>query len=149
MAARWVVDFGKVAATFVDTHTGAAIRVVPRAGVRQAAPEYAPDARSRWQAQLEGYQIMPEARLLSIQPVALSFSLEAVISRPGCRVECDACGEEVINEREIIRDGLTLCPACAGASYYRLTGPDAAQPPGCALPALFSPEVQTQGVPRR
>jgi formylmethanofuran dehydrogenase subunit E len=32
---------------------------------------------------------------------------------------CDGCGEEVINEREIIRDGLVLCRTCAGESYYR------------------------------
>ncbi|HJW83887.1 MAG TPA: formylmethanofuran dehydrogenase subunit E family protein, partial [Anaerolineae bacterium] len=51
-----VEDYGKVAATFVDTHTGYAVRIVPRYGVRNLAPAYAPEARNKWEAQLLGYQ---------------------------------------------------------------------------------------------
>ncbi|MCC6946064.1 MAG: hypothetical protein IT335_15915, partial [Thermomicrobiales bacterium] len=31
-----------------------------------------------------------------------------------------ACREEIINEREVRRDGMVLCRPCAGQSYYRL-----------------------------
>jgi hypothetical protein len=30
------------------------------------------------------------------------------------------CGEEIINERELERDGLLLCRSCAGEGYYML-----------------------------
>lgn len=38
---------------------------------------------------------------------------------------CDVCGEEIINEREVHREGLTLCRACAGVSYYQPVERDA------------------------
>ncbi len=115
-----VLDFGKVAATFVDTVTGQAVRIVPTAGARQQAKSYAPEAASRWEAYLLGYQRMPEAELLNLQAVTLTLSLEQILSKDGYRVNCERCGEEIINEREVIRDGLTLCRSCAGECYYNL-----------------------------
>ena len=115
-----VLDFGKLAATFVDTHTSQAVRVVPRAGIRTAAQRYAHSAPTRWMAQLEGYQQMPVQDLLQIQPVVLNIDVEKLISRPCVRSTCDTCGEEIINEREIIYEDMILCRACAGESYYDL-----------------------------
>ncbi len=34
-------------------------------------------------------------------------------------MNCDACGEEIINECEVHQGCLTLCLACAGQAYYR------------------------------
>lgn len=115
-----VLDFGKVAATFVDTQTGRAIRVAPQANARQSAKDYAPEAKSRWEAYLLGYQRMPEAELLDLQPVILTVSLEKLLSKEGHRVSCELCGEEIINEREVIQNGQILCRACAGEGYYRI-----------------------------
>jgi putative oxidoreductase len=53
--------------------------------------------------------------------VQLSISLEDLLSKPGIRVLCDACGEEALNEREVILEDAILCRACAGQSYYRST----------------------------
>ncbi|NLE52215.1 MAG: formylmethanofuran dehydrogenase, partial [Chloroflexi bacterium] len=50
-----VIDFGKVAATFVDTQTGCAVRIVPAPDSRTRAWAYAPDAQNTWQANLIGY----------------------------------------------------------------------------------------------
>lgn len=117
-----VEDYGKVAATFVDTKTGQAVRLVPHRNVRHLAFEYAPQARNRWEAHLVGYQVMPDEQLFRWQQVTLTISLQALVSHPGVRVACDICGEEILNEREIDLDGLTLCRACAGRRYYRLIG---------------------------
>jgi formylmethanofuran dehydrogenase subunit E len=114
-----VVDYGKVAATFVDTRTGRAVRVAPRRESRALARLHAPGAKSRWHAQLEAYQVMPDDELLVAQPVVLSVSLEQLLSKPGRKTMCAACGEEIINEREVTRDGMTVCRACAGEAYYR------------------------------
>lgn len=114
-----VIDHGKVAATFVDTHTGCAARIHPHRCSREAAQRYAPDAASRWHAQLHAYQVMPDEELLVAQRVKLTVSLEQLLSKPGRRAECAACGEEIINEREIVREGRILCRACAGETYYR------------------------------
>ena len=115
-----VIDFGKVAATFIDVETGEAFRVLPHPQSRLRALDYAPSARTTWQAQLDAYQVMPDEELLAVQPVRLRFSLEQLLSKPGHRVTCEACGEEIINEREVVHEGKVLCRACAGHSYYRL-----------------------------
>ncbi len=114
-----VEDYGKIAATFVDTKTGRAVRIAPRLDVRQRAYAYVPDEKRHYFAQLRGYQVMPDEELLHIQAVELSTPIETIISRAGVRVNCDACGEEIINEREVHRDGRTLCRSCAGEGYYR------------------------------
>ena len=66
------------------------------------------------------YQVLPDHELLSIQAVQLTTPIAAIVSRAGVRVNCEVCGEEIINEREIVREGLTLCRSCAGQSYYQL-----------------------------
>lgn len=114
-----VVDFGKVAATFVDTQTGRAVRIRPHPAARDRSVASVPGARTRWHAQLEAYQTMPDEDLLVAEPVSLEIDLEAVLSRPGHRVLCEACAEEVINEREVHNGGRILCRACAGEAYYR------------------------------
>jgi len=113
-----VNDFGKIAATFADVKTGRAIRISPALDVRERAPVYAPDEARHYFAQLQGYQIMPDTELLRYQEVALHPSLEELISKPAVRVNCDYCGEEIINEREVIREGVTLCRTCANDGYY-------------------------------
>ncbi|HEY4688916.1 MAG TPA: FmdE family protein [Anaerolineae bacterium] len=113
-----VEDFGKVAATFVDASTGRAIRIRPRPKARSAAHAFAPEARNRWEAQLLGYQRMPDTALLRVQPVQLRMSIDQLISRPGVKAICQVCGEEIINEREIVHEGTVLCRACAGRGYY-------------------------------
>lgn len=123
-----VYDFGKVAATFVDTHTGQAVRIAPSSQSRQLAKTYAPEAESRWHAYLYGYQRIPDDELLTIQEVILDVSLAEILSKDGYRVKCDICGEEIINEREVHRKGLTLCRPCAGERYYRRAGESVAQP---------------------
>lgn len=112
-----VFDFGKLAATLVDSHTDHAVRIVPRASIRELAHRYAPDAPNRWTAQLEGYQVMPAPELMLAQAVRLTVNLKSLISRPGVRVTCEACDEEIMNEREIIHEGMLLCRACAGEGY--------------------------------
>jgi formylmethanofuran dehydrogenase subunit E len=111
-------DFGKVAATFIDTATGRAVRVVPSSLSRKLARRYAPEAEDRWHAYLLGYQRMPEEELLDIREVSLTISVAELLSKDGYRVSCDICGEEIINEREVLREGLILCRACAGGRYY-------------------------------
>lgn len=114
-----VEDYGKVAATFVDTKTGQASRVAPVLDVRQKANLFAPDEPRHYLAQMQSYQTMPDHELLSIQPVTLTVPVETIVSRPGLRVACESCGEEIINEREVHLHGQVFCRACAGNAYYQ------------------------------
>jgi len=114
-----VEDYGKAAATFVDVATGDAVRLAPRPGIRERAAAYAPEEARRYFAQLHGYQRMPDEELFSAVRVVLNTAVEEIVSRPGVRVECAECGEEIINQREVIVDEKAYCRACAGEGYYR------------------------------
>jgi formylmethanofuran dehydrogenase subunit E len=113
------VDHGKTAAVFVDTETEFAVRIHPAPDARNLAACCQSDAQSRWHAQLQAYQILPNEDLFVAREVLMTVSIRALVSRPGMRVNCDSCGEEIINEREVIRDGLILCRGCAGDSYFQ------------------------------
>lgn len=113
-----IEDYGKVAATFVDTRTGEAIRLAPRLDVRTRALAYAPGENRHYFAQLTGYQLMPDEELFSVSPVTLRRSIAELVSRPGVRANCAVCGEEIINEREVEVDGQALCVSCARGGYY-------------------------------
>jgi formylmethanofuran dehydrogenase subunit E len=116
-----VEDYGKIAATFVDTQRHSAVRIAPHPDARQSAARYAPAARNRWEAMLLGYQRMPVEELLVAQRVQLRQPIEQILSHAGRRLNCARCGEEIINGREVTGDGLMLCRACAGTAYYAVT----------------------------
>lgn len=117
-----VEDYGKVAATFVDTSSERSVRIWPAPQARPRAWEYAPGAGSSWEAQLLAYAVMPVGELFCSHPVELGFSLEAMIGVAGERVNCQACGEEILNQRQVWVDGRCLCQSCAGRSYYTWSG---------------------------
>jgi formylmethanofuran dehydrogenase subunit E len=114
-----VEDYGKVAATFIDTKTGLAVRVAPALNLRQKACTYAPSEPRSYFAQMQAYQVMPDEEMLMVQDVLLNTPIEQLVSRPGVRVNCDVCGEEIMNEREVHQHGLTLCRTCAEGGYYQ------------------------------
>ena len=119
-----ILDFGKVAATFVDTYTEETIRIVPRQEAQLIATDHTPAKRNKWEAMLFGYQVITASELFMVQHVQLNKPLSQIISRPGMKTICDMCREEIINGREVINNSVILCRACAGESYYH-----------CSLPA--------------
>ena len=112
-----IEDYGKTAVTFVDTLTERAIRVAPRINAREQAWDYAPSARNKWEAQLIGYKYIPDELLFHWQWVQLTIPVKQIIGQAGGRVSCEICGEEIINQREVIREGTVLCKPCAGGAF--------------------------------
>ncbi len=122
-----VEDYGKVAVTFIDTGSEegfvdeskvSAWRIRPHPNSREVGARYAPETETGWEAMLLGYQLAPDEELLQWRPVALTISIAELISRPGLVAICERCGEEIMNAREIIIDGQTLCRSCADDAYY-------------------------------
>jgi len=113
-----LMDFGKVAATFVDRTSQTALRIRPRNGVRQMAEKHSEDQASRWHSMLSAYQTMSVSELFVVERVSLLDDLEGWISRPSSRVICQNCGEEIINQRQMEVEKELLCRACAGEAYY-------------------------------
>lgn len=112
-----VLDYGKMAATFVDRKTENAVRITPNPIARELCAKYAANATDRWHTYLFGYQEMPEEELFVIQPVQLTVNLEEIINQKNARVICAGCGEEVFNKREIRVNNIFLCRTCAGQGY--------------------------------
>lgn len=119
-----IEDYGKVAATFIDSSSAAAIRLHPSPQARRLAAEYAPSAPDRWQAYLHGYRSMPDHLLFMSQAVSLSQPIESLLSTPEARAICDACGEEIINQREVFVAGKPYCRPCAGEGCHQVLAPE-------------------------
>ena len=117
-----VEDYGKVAATFVNIVTDRAIRISPTLDSRERANFYAPQEKRHYFAQLEAYEIMPDEELMVVEEVSLNMPVQEIISHSGLRINCEHCGEEILNEREIIIDGKPYCRFCAQGGYYQLKG---------------------------
>jgi formylmethanofuran dehydrogenase subunit E len=114
------LDYGKVAATFLDLESHRAVRVVARDDARQKAQAMFPELADPHQAQLQAYKVMDEEELFTLQPVRVKLPPEDLPGRPRSRVTCEGCGEGVNDGRERRVDGRILCRSCAGESYYQV-----------------------------
>ncbi len=112
-------DFGKVAATFCDLREDRAVRVSARESAKERARELHPEIESRNRQQMAAYREMPDEDLFESQWVRVAIGPEDLPGYKAPRVVCEACGEGVSFRREVVREGRTLCRACAGESYYR------------------------------
>lgn len=114
------MDYGKMAATFVNLKTGKAVRVIAKEEARDKAKEYFPDIQDKYKAQIEAYKIMSDNDLFDVMDVKVEIKPEDMPGRPLKRVKCEGCGEYVQDMRDIEIDGKTLCVPCAEGGYYRV-----------------------------
>ena len=106
---KWV-DYGKMAATFVDLASDRAVRVAPRPEVPHAGHEVDP---------MEFWRDWTDDQLFSCVPVKVAVPEADKPGRPSRKALCDECGEQVQDGREVVRAGRTLCRACADGAYYQ------------------------------
>ncbi|MEW6118228.1 MAG: FmdE family protein [Nitrospirota bacterium] len=111
------MDYGKMAATFVNLKTGKAVRVIAREDSRQKAKELFAEIENKYEAQLEAYKIMPDEELFDVMNVKVKINPEDMPGRPLRRVKCEACGEYVQDMRKVEIKGKVLCRPCADAGY--------------------------------
>ena len=112
------VDYGKMAATFVNIETGLAVRVIAREDTREKAKELFPDLEDRYEAQIQTYMVMPQKELFDVMRVRVVIPPEDMPGRPLRRIQCARCGEHVQDMRELYREDEVLCKACADGTYY-------------------------------
>jgi len=110
-------DWGKVAATFCDLQTGRAVRIAARESSKQTAKELFPEL-PREEGQQKAYAQLPDDVLFSKEWVNVEILPEDLPGFKGARIVCAECGEGINFKREVVRDGQTLCRACAGERYY-------------------------------
>ena len=101
-----ILDHGKMAATFLDLESGRAVRVA-------AGPPPA-------EGESLDYATAPDERFLSLKEVRVSLRPEDLPGRPLRVATCAGCGERVLDGRDWVKDGRTLCRPCAdGLCYYQ------------------------------
>ena len=113
-------DFGIMAATFVNLHTSASVRIVAREEARSLAVKYAGHILDKREQQLQAYKTMLEDELFAVYPVHIKVGQNDLPGKPVSRVSCDHCGEWVQDGREVKGDNATLCKSCHGQRYYRI-----------------------------
>jgi formylmethanofuran dehydrogenase subunit E len=112
------VDYGKVAATFFNSESREAVRVVALDSSRTLADIRFPEVESRKERQMRAYMSAKDNDLFKVERVAVNYRPNDAPGQPTSRVVCDRCGEGINDGREIFRDGKCVCRPCAGESYY-------------------------------
>jgi formylmethanofuran dehydrogenase subunit E len=112
------MDYGKMAATFVNLKTGKTVRALAREDAREGAHARLPDIPDKHRAQLEAYKIMPDSELFDLMEVTVALRPEDMPGRPLSRVQCQSCGEHVQDMREVLLNNRMQCKHCAEGGYY-------------------------------
>lgn len=116
---KWL-DYGIMAATFVNLENKRAVRITALEESRETAKRYCPDIADKYQRQLAAYRIMAEDELFKIQEVRVDIPTEDMPGRPLRRVKCEKCGDWVQDCREVAQKGVVMCRSCAHGSYYEI-----------------------------
>jgi formylmethanofuran dehydrogenase subunit E len=116
---RWL-DYGIMAATFVNLETGKAVRVTAREEARGLSNAYCPEVEGKYERQLEAYRIMPQDDLFKVEHVRVDLAPQDMPGRPLRRVRCQRCGDWVQDCREVQTEEGTLCRGCLNGKYYKL-----------------------------
>jgi formylmethanofuran dehydrogenase subunit E len=122
------MDYGIMAATFVNLETGKAYRILSTEEARDLVSVYAPEIEGKSMQQLEAYLRMPDSVLFRVQQVQVSISEFDLPGPTRSKVSCSQCGQVVRDHREVRMDGMTLCKPCARGAYFKnaqeVTWPD-------------------------
>lgn len=116
-------DYGKFAATFVDLSTKKAVRVSVVEGPRRDPGEPSrkpggPPREPNMKDMVEKLSNVPEEELLIIEEVKVNVPEQDIPGFPKYRAYCEECGDRVLDRREVMVEGKTLCRACAEGPYY-------------------------------
>lgn len=121
------VDYGKVAATFLNTENKQAVRLVALESSRALADERYPEISDKRQRQFRAYREATDEELFRTELVSIELSDFDLPGSPRSRVVCAVCSEGVNDGREVVdAEGDTLCRGCQRGTYYsKLDNPTA------------------------
>lgn len=110
-------DWGKMAASFLDLTRTRAFRVAAQESIETEALRCFAGL-PRDQALTEAYTVFTDEKLFKWQHAVVRFFPEDLPGYRAKRVLCERCGEGIGFCREVRKNGLTLCRACAGEAYW-------------------------------
>jgi Formylmethanofuran dehydrogenase subunit E len=113
------VDYGKVAATFLNTTNNNAVRIVALETSRQLANDRYPEIAEKRKRQFRAYSEACDDELFSVERVNVSLADTELPGSPRSRVICAHCGEGVNDGREVVSStGQVFCRPCDAGAYY-------------------------------
>lgn len=128
------LDYGIMAATFLNLDTGAAYRILSTEEARALASRYAPEIEGKSAQQLAAYKRMPECVLFKVQKVAVRLDDCDLPGPTRKKIACSNCGQLVRDGREVLVDGRVLCKPCTEQAYFtnaqEVSWPGMEQAPG-------------------
>ena len=122
------MDYGIMAATFVNLEIAKAYRVLSTEESRSLAAMYAPEIEGKSARQLEAYRRMPDSVLFRVQKVRVTLDACDMPGPTKSKVACSRCGQIIRDCREVFENGRVLCKPCADGCYFsharEVTWPD-------------------------
>lgn len=115
-------DYGKVAATFLNTETKAALRIVALEESRALADARYPEIEKKSERQFRAYREAADQELFKVERVRVDYGELDEPGRPRSRVICVRCGEGINDGREVVDAAGSLCRPCAAGGYYHEMG---------------------------
>jgi len=113
------LDYGKVAATFLNLSEGSAYRIVARDESRGLADRLYGEIESKKERQMLAYRKAEEADLFKVERVRIDLDELELPGSPRRRVKCVECCEGINDGREVSDAlGRKICRACAYGAYY-------------------------------
>ncbi len=114
------LDYGKLAATFLNRETGKAVRIVALESSRRLADLRHPEIEDKYERQMQTYREAAEEELFGVSDVEVQVRAKDLPGHPRSRMICHKCGEAVNDGREIsLPDNITLCRSCIYGTYYQ------------------------------
>ena len=113
------MDYGIMAATFVNLETDQAYRVISTEEARELAPIYAPEINGKYPQQLEAYKRMPDSVLFRVQRVEMEIAEFDLPGPTRHKATCTRCGQVVRDHREVVQKKAVLCRPCADGAYFK------------------------------
>ena len=117
------LDYGKLAATFLNRENGEAVRIVALESSRGLANEHHPEIESKHLRQMQTYREANDEELFGVTVVQTELDDLDAPGHPKSRVICTSCGEEVNDGREVkANDESIKCRPCTSSSNHLVAG---------------------------
>jgi formylmethanofuran dehydrogenase subunit E len=114
------LDYGKVAATFLNLSKNSAFRIVAKEESRELADTLFPTIGDKKERQMLTYREAEVSALFKVESVRLELVDFEMPGRPRRRIICAQCGEGVNDGRDLVNAlNQRVCRFCAFGGYYQ------------------------------